>query len=112
VARTTVFVRVACRDEPCRASATGTIRVPRIGRAEARTYRPTALAVVIGRAATATLRLKLSPGIRSAIRRALRSRRRVSAALSVRVVDSAGNARRLHRTVALKPAARRSGARA
>ncbi|HEV2774526.1 MAG TPA: glycoside hydrolase family 16 protein [Solirubrobacteraceae bacterium] len=103
---TTVSVRVACRDEPCRVSVNGTIRVPRVGRARARTYRPTGFAL-IGGGASATVRLRLSRASRATIRRALRSRRRVNVVLRVRVVDSAGNARTLNRTVTLKLPRRR-----
>jgi len=81
----TVALRVTCRDEPCRASVTSTIRVPRIGRARARTYRPAA-GVAIGAGTAATVRLRLSATARAAIRRALRSRKRVTA----RVAASAG----------------------
>ena len=107
---TTVAVRVTCRDEPCRANVTSTIRVPRVGRARARTYRPTA--VLSLRAGTAaTVRLKLSASARAAIRRALRSRKRVTVRVAVRVSDSAGNARTLSRQVAIRLPPRRSAAR-
>ena len=43
---TTVAVTVVCRDEPCGATVTGTIRVPRVGAARARAYRPTATVVI------------------------------------------------------------------
>ena len=105
-----VVVRVTCRDEPCRATATSTIRVPRVGRARARTYRPTAALAI--RAGTATtVRLRLSASARAAIRRALRSRRRVSARVDVRVSDSAGNARTLSRQIAIRLPPRRPAGR-
>ena len=47
-----------------------------------------------GRRGATTVRLKLSQRARAAIRRALRSRRRVSVRWSVRVIDSAGNGER------------------
>ena len=107
---TTVALRVTCRDEPCRANVTSTIRVPRVGRARARTYKPAT--VLSLRAGTATtVRLKLSASARAAIRRALRSRNRVTVRVAVRISDSAGNARTLSRQVALRLPPRRSAAR-
>jgi hypothetical protein len=97
----TVSVKVLCRDEPCRASVTGTVRVPRIGRAQARTYKPRAVAA-IARGATLAVRLNLSTAARAAIRRALRSHRRITVQLAVRVTDGAGNAVNLSRRVALR----------
>ena len=101
-----VTVAVSCRDEPCRAGTTGTVRVPRVGRVRTRTY--TARSVVaIAAGATARVRLKLSLGARAAIRRALRSRKRVAMRVAVRVSDRAGNARTLSRTIAVKLPPRR-----
>ncbi len=105
----TVAVTVSCRDEACRAAASGTVRVPRVGRAKARSYTVRSVAAIAA-GAKAAVRLKLSPRARAAIRRALRARKRVTMRVAVRVTDRAGNARTLRRTVALKLApARRAG---
>ncbi|MEA2195434.1 MAG: hypothetical protein QOG42_1868 [Solirubrobacteraceae bacterium] len=101
-----VTVSIACRDEPCRAAVTGTVAVPRVGRARARSYRPAAV-VVIGGGATRRVRLTLSASARSAIRRALRAHRGVTVRVSVRISDRAGNARTLSRRIALRLAPRR-----
>jgi beta-glucanase (GH16 family) len=102
----TVAVTVSCRDEPCRARASGAVRVARIGRVKARTYvARSVLAIPAG--AKAKIRLELAPGARAAIRRGLRSHRRVGMRVAVRVTDRAGNGRTLRRTVALKLAPRR-----
>ncbi|MEA2148295.1 MAG: trimeric autotransporter adhesin, partial [Solirubrobacteraceae bacterium] len=99
-----VSVTTACSDEPCRATATATVRVPRVGRARARAraYRSGASRATIARGTQATLRLRLSSTNRATMRRALRAGRRVVADLRVRVADAAGNARVLTRRVALR----------
>ncbi len=106
----TVTLKVTCPVEPCRASATSTIRVPRVGRARARTYRP-AGAVTLRAGAAAAVKLKLPARARAVIRRALRARKRVTARVSVRVSDSAGNARTLNRQIAIRLPPRRAGGR-
>jgi hypothetical protein len=101
-----VTITLSCRDEPCRAEATGTVRVSRIGRARARTFTSRSV-LAIAQGATGRVRLKLSASARTAIRRALRARRPVFMRVAVRVVDRAGNARTLRRTVAVRLAPRR-----
>jgi len=97
-----VAVTVACPSEPCRASATGTIRVPALAGAKARTYVLTAVPARIAKGRRATLRVRLSRPARAAIMRALRAKRRVDARLGVRVADRAGNSRRATRRVVLR----------
>jgi beta-glucanase (GH16 family) len=99
---TTVAVTIACPEEDCRATTTATIRVPRHGRARARTYALKAATTTIARSTPATVRLKLSSGARGAMTRALRAGKQVVVALGVRVADGAGNARPLARRVALR----------
>jgi len=100
--RATVPVTISCPDESCLAAAAGTVRVPRVGRVRAKTYRLKAQTTTIVKGTKVTVRLKLSPQARLAIRRALRARKRVVLALRVRVADGAGNVRPLSRRVRLR----------
>jgi beta-glucanase (GH16 family) len=96
-----VRVAIACRDEPCSATTTGTVRVARLGRTRATTYRLAATTRAIVRGATVAVRPRLPRGARAAIARAQRAGRRVVVKLRVDVADDAGNARTLTRQVAL-----------
>jgi beta-glucanase (GH16 family) len=98
----TVAVTIACPDEACRATTSATVRVPKVGRARARVFRPKAITATIAKGTRATVKLKLSGRARAAIRRALKARRRVVLKLGVRVADSAGNVRPQTRRVALR----------
>jgi hypothetical protein len=99
---TTVAVAITCPAEACRATTTGNVRVPRIGRTRARAITAPAVTKAIARGAKATVKVRLSTSARIAIRRALRAHRRIVVKLSVRVADSAGNARTLTRQVTLR----------
>ncbi len=98
----TVHVTIGCRQEACRAIATGSVRVPRLTRARAATYRLEAIMATIAEDAHVTVKLKLSGRARRAIRRALRARRRIVVKVDVRVADRAGNLRSLARRIALE----------
>jgi len=98
----TVAVTVSCPDEACRAIVTGLVRVPELGRMNARTYKPKAIATTIARGTQVTAKLKLTKSARAAIRRALRARKRIVVKISVIVADSLGNTRTLRRQVKLK----------
>lgn len=100
--RSNVVVRVSCPDEPCRATATGTIRVPRLGHARATTYKSRAGTATIARGVKVPVRLTLSSRARAAILRALTAGRRMVLKLGVRVTDRAGNVRPRTRQVALR----------
>ena len=76
--------------------------MPRIGAIRARTYTLKQVVKVSGRGAAAVLRPQLSASARTAIRRALRRGRTVTAQLAIVVSDSAGNARTLKRQVRLR----------
>ena len=80
----------------------GTIRVPKVGRAKARTYKLKAVAGALAIGGKGTVRLKLSKTVRSAVRRALRARKRVTVKVVARVGNRAGVARALTRSVRLK----------
>lgn len=97
-----VTVTVACPGEPCRATATGTIRVPALAGTRARTFVLIAVPVRIAKGRRATLRVRLSRPAQTAIMRALRAKRRVSMRVGVRVADRAGNSRRATRRVVLR----------
>jgi len=98
----TVRVGVRCSDEACRATATGSVQVPRIGAAKSRRFTLTKAVRGIGKGPTATLAPKLSYPARVAIRRALRRHRRITVRLRVKVADAANNARTLTRQVKLR----------
>ena len=99
---TNVTVGVSC-NETCSARASATVRVPAVRRVKAKTY---TLAPVtrasIASGARVTVALRLSAGARTAIRRALRARKRVSAAVSVTATDIAGNATTRTRRIRLQ----------
>ena len=97
-----VALRITCSDEACRATATGTARVPAVGRLRARTFtlRTTTKRLAAGRGQT--VHLQLPPGARTRIRGALRAGRPIVVRLRVRFVDGAGNARTLQRRVKLR----------
>jgi len=95
-------VTVRCPDEDCRATATATVFVPKLGRAAARTFRPTPSTAAIAKGMTGAFRLKLSRGARAAIARALKARKRVVLKVRIRVADSAGNTRVRTRRVMLE----------
>jgi beta-glucanase (GH16 family) len=97
-----VAVTVACPDEPCRASATGTIRIPRLAGAKARTYVLVAAPARIAKGRRATLRVRLSRPARAAITRALRAQRRVVVRVGIRVDDRAGNSLPRTRRIVLR----------
>jgi hypothetical protein len=97
-----VLVTISCPDEACRATATGTVRVPRLGRASARTYAPTAVTTAVGKGSRGSVRLKLSRNARGGITRALRAGRHTAMNVHVDVADGAGNTRSLARRVTLR----------
>ena len=97
-----VSIRVSCTSEPCRASAAGSVRVPRIGAARTRLFRLARASAAIAQGRTVTLRPKLSRAARTAIRRALRRGRRIVVTLNVSAVDAAANRRTLTRRVRLR----------
>jgi beta-glucanase (GH16 family) len=100
--RAAVVVKVLCPDEACRATATGTVRVPGLGRAKAATYTSRAPTATIARGARTAVKLTLSRSARAAIARALRAGRRIVLKLGVRVADEAGNILPGTRQVTLK----------
>jgi hypothetical protein len=97
-----VLVTISCPDEACRATATGTVRVPRFGRASARTYAPTTVTTAVGKGSRASVRLKLSRNARGGVTRALRAGRHTAMNVHVDVADGAGNTRSLARRVTLR----------
>ncbi|HWI06437.1 MAG TPA: hypothetical protein VNT54_02845 [Solirubrobacteraceae bacterium] len=100
--RSTVSVTVLCSSEPCRAIVNATIRVPKLGRAKAKTLRFRSVSANLRPGVRRTVRLRVSSTSRSTILRALRLRKGISVRVAVRVSDAAGNRRTLRRTVRLK----------
>jgi hypothetical protein len=78
---------VGCPAATCAALATATLRLPRRRRALRIASRPSLIAA----RARATLRLALDAKTRAGVRKALRSRSSVAAAVGVLAVDTAGN---------------------
>jgi hypothetical protein len=99
----TVAIGIRCIDEPCLATASGTVRVPPTSRTREKTHRLKAVTVTIPTGAATTARLALPARTRDAIRRALALGRRIAAKVRVEVADRAGNTRRLTRQIALRP---------
>jgi hypothetical protein len=99
--RANVVVTVSCPDEPCRATATGTVRVPRLGHVRATTYKPRARTMAIAEGTKVPVKLKLSGTARAAIMRALIAGRHIVLKLGVRIADAAGNVQPRTRQVAL-----------
>jgi hypothetical protein len=98
-----VKVSVTCSSEACTASAQATIRVPATRGHKAKTYKLAAtkgVSVVKGRVVALTL--KLASATRSAILRALKAHKHVSASVAVTLKDRAGNSVTGRRTVRLK----------
>jgi hypothetical protein len=100
--RASVVVTVSCPHEPCKATARGTLRVPRLRRARAATFKPAARTTTIAKGMRVQVRLKLRRDARAAITRALRAGRRIILKLNVSVADKAGNIRPRTRQVMLR----------
>jgi hypothetical protein len=98
----TVAIGIRCIDEPCLATASGTVRVPAASRTRAKTYRLKAVTASLPTGAATTARLALPAPARDAIRRALTPGRQIATKVRVDVTDRAGNTRRLTRQIALR----------
>lgn len=85
--RRAVLVAVACPAEACTVAATGTVSVP----GAARVLRISAPPRRVAAGRRATLRLRLKPRVRAAVRHALRRRPSVPVTLRVIVTDAARN---------------------
>ena len=92
---------MSCTSEPCTAVAGATIRVPKIGRSKARSYKLRTVTTKVAKGARKKLVFRISTLPRLRMTRALRARRTVSARVTVTVRDSAGNRRTLRRTIRL-----------
>lgn len=92
------MVVVECSNEPCVATAKGTISTP----GQAKLLRLKSATKQIARGGKATLKLRLGKKTARAVKRALRKRRPVRARVSVGVKDAAGNGAREKRTIRVK----------
>ena len=92
-----VIVKVTC-DEACTARATGTVSIPGASKVVRLRKATRALAANI----KTKLKLKLSRKARKAIKRAFTKRKRLTATVTVRVTDTAGNSRSGKRKVKLR----------
>ncbi len=94
----TIGVQVGCGAEACTAAASGTVDVP----GAARVYRLAKARKAVAAGRKVTLRVGVPKQARKAIRGALHRHRKVTARLTVRVRDAAGNTRSRQRRVRLK----------
>jgi Ca2+-binding RTX toxin-like protein len=94
----TLTVRVTCLDEACTVRGAGALRVAGAAKKRRLSARPLRLA----KGATGTLRFKPTRPTRQAARLALRRGRRVSAAITVRASDAAGNTGTQRRALKLR----------
>lgn len=99
--RPTVKLAVSCTSEPCTAVAAATIRVPKVGRSKARSFKLRTVTTRIAKGARKKVVFRISTLPRLVTQRAIRSRRAVSVRVTVTVRDSAGNRRTLRRTIRL-----------
>jgi hypothetical protein len=95
-----VSVRVACPDEACTARATGRVSVP--GPSAARRFKLRGATATVLSGGTATLKLKLPRAATAAIKLALGRKAKVTAQLTVSVLDAAGNRTTKRRKIALQ----------
>ncbi|HEY1537915.1 MAG TPA: M36 family metallopeptidase [Solirubrobacteraceae bacterium] len=87
-----VKVSVTCPSEACTASARATIRVPATRGHKAKTYKLAATkGASVAKGRVVALTLKLASATRSAVLRALKAHKRVSASVAVTSKDKAGN---------------------
>ena len=99
----TIVVSISCIDENCTATTVASVRVPRIGASKAKTYSLKAVRTQVPKGRKVTIKLMLSVSARTAIRRALRARKKVVVSVRLTVVDAADNKRMVRRQVQLKP---------
>jgi hypothetical protein len=92
-----VAVNVSCPDEACTAVAGGTVNVP--GAAKVYTLKRATARILKG--GRATLKLKVSRKAQTAIKNALRNKKKVKAKITVTVTDAAGNKTTKTRTIKL-----------
>jgi putative cell wall-binding protein len=97
IASTTMRLSVSCASA-CSAVVRGSVRIPKVGRTKARTFRLQRATATIAAGARKQVRISLPRAMRSAAGRALRARKRVSARLTV-TVSGAGTTQTLTRTV-------------
>ena len=94
-----VSVTVGCGAEACTATAVGSVNVPATRAAKRLKLRSATAQIAAG--SKATLKLGLSAKTLKAVRKALSRRAKVSAKITVRTVDAAGNSSSRTRTVRL-----------
>ncbi len=95
-----VYVVVACPNEDCTATASGSLRVPAV--ATARRFKLRKASLPITKGSKAKLRLQLSKKARGAAKRALQKGKTITAKINVTVRDSASNTITKRRTIRLK----------
>jgi len=100
--RPTVGLTVSCISEACTAVVSGTVRLPRLGRIAAKTYKLKSVSVKLAKGAKRKVALKLPLTLRRLIVRAMKAHKVISVKFAVKVTDAAGNSRTLRRSARLK----------
>ena len=100
--RKSVAVTVSCIQEACTATTRASLRIPSIGPANAKTYKLKTVVSKLANGETATLKLRLPTAARSAIKRALRARKRIVVKVKLIVTDAAGNTTTIIRKIRLR----------
>jgi hypothetical protein len=102
----TIEVVVECTGaEACQAGASGTLKVPSTGSkksAKTKSYELTKTSATVAAGSTATLKLKIPKKAGKAVAKALKAKKSVSAQISVKISDAAGNSRELTEKIKLK----------
>ena len=93
----TLRLSISC-ESACTAVVRGSVRVPKVGSAKAKTFRLKSVSAQIAKDARKQVKVSMSKSMRRAIGRAIRARKRVSAKLTV-TVSGAGSSQTLTRTV-------------
>lgn len=102
----TIEVQVECTGpEACKAEAGGTLKVPSTGAkksAKPKTYDLSTASATVAGGTSATLKLKIPKKAGKAAKKALKAKKSVSAQISVKISDTAGNSRELTEKIKLK----------
>jgi hypothetical protein len=101
-----IEVQVECTGtEACQAAASGTLKVPSTSSrksAKTKAYELTKTSATIAAGSTTTLKLKIPKKAAKAATKALKAKKSVSAQITVKISDAAGNSRELTEKIKLK----------
>ncbi len=99
-----VVFTVKCPDEDCTARASGNVNVPKVGKRAslARKFKLKRVKKSLAVGQTVKLKLKFSKKTRAAVRRALKTRKKVKVKVKITVTNASGAAKSKRYTVKLK----------